>query len=240
MMKERSLLLSVLLSGGVAFGVEPAPSPIMGQASESVDLPSLDTRVFEVLYQNSPFTRSVDPANSLLLTGVATIQGEVVATLFDTATGKSQVISKEANQQGWALVGLEGDGSESRTWRAQVRLAGGEVVEVRYQRPPVKGAGGAAAGGGGAGGTPGSAPALSSSQLAEAKKAAVDYREGFSSDGYPNRPPPEMVEKLSRLSVSQREEINRQMLGYRNQGLGLDERRRIYENLVDRTVQGRR
>jgi hypothetical protein len=30
------------------------------------------------------------------------------------------------------------------------------------------------------------------------------------------------------------------MLGHRNQGLGLDERRKIYENLVDRTAQGRR
>jgi hypothetical protein len=49
-----------------------------------------------------------------------------------------------------------------------------------------------------------------------------------------------MVAKLSRLSVSQREDINRQMLGLRNQGLGLDERRKIYENLVDRSDQGRR
>ena len=45
-------------------------------------------------------------------------------------------------------------------------------------------------------------------------------------------PAPEMVAKLSRLSTGQREEINRQMLGLRNQGLGLDERRKIYENLV--------
>ena len=49
-----------------------------------------------------------------------------------------------------------------------------------------------------------------------------------------------MVAKLSRLSVSQREDINRQMLGWRNKGLGLDERRKIYEDLVDRSMQGRR
>ena len=215
----------------------------MGQASESVDLPVLDARVFEVLYESSPFTRTVDPANSLWLTGVATIRGELMVTLFDSATGKSQVISKEANGQGWSLVGLEGEEGESRTWRAQVRLAGGEVVEVRYQPPPVKPAAGGAAGGAsgaGGGGGGGKGPPLNSAQLAEAKNAAVNYQEGFSSDGYPNKPPPEMVAKLSRLSVSQREEINRQMLGYRNQGLGLDERRKIYENLVDRSMQGRR
>jgi hypothetical protein len=73
----------------------------------------------------------------------------------------------------------------------------------------------------------------------EAKNAAVNYREGFSSDGYPQKPPAEMVGKLSRLSVSQREDINKQMLGLRNRGLGLDERRKIYENLVDRSLQGR-
>jgi hypothetical protein len=45
-------------------------------------------------------------------------------------------------------------------------------------------------------------PALRSGQLAEAKKVVVDYEEGFSSDGYPNKPPGEMVAKLSRLSVA--------------------------------------
>ncbi|MFO1484364.1 MAG: hypothetical protein U1F71_13480 [Verrucomicrobiaceae bacterium] len=48
-----------------------------------------------------------------------------------------------------------------------------------------------------------------------------------------------MVAKLSRLSTSQREDINRTMFGYRNQGLGLDERRKIYEGLVDRAMQRR-
>jgi hypothetical protein len=81
---------------------------------------------------------------------------------------------------------------------------------------------------------------LSTSQIAEAKNAAVNFKEGFNADGYPRQPPPEMVAKLSRLSVSQREDINKQMFGLRNKGLGLDERRKIYENLVDRSGQSRR
>ena len=93
---------------------------------------------------------------------------------------------------------------------------------------------------GSGGSSGGNSPPLSSSQVDEAKKAAVDYREGFNADGYPKQPPPEMVEKLSRLSVSQREDINRQMFGFRNQGLGLDERRKIYENRVARSGQGSR
>jgi hypothetical protein len=68
----------------------------------------------------------------------------------------------------------------------------------------------------------------------------VNYREGFASDGYPSQPPPEMVEKLSRLSVGQRENINREMMNLRNRGLGMSERRQIYENLVNRASQDRR
>lgn len=46
--------------------------------------------------------------------------------------------------------------------------------------------------------------------------------------------------KRSRLSLSLREDINRQMQGLRNQGLRLDERLKIHENRVDRSVQERR
>jgi hypothetical protein len=110
-----------------------------------------------------------------------------------------------------------------------------EAQAVRYQKPPVKIPRTTSGGGSGGGsGSTGKAAPLSSGQLAEAKKAAVDYKEGFSSDGYPHKPPPEMVAKLSRLSVTQREGINQQMQGYRNQGLGLEERRKIYERLVER------
>lgn len=211
-------------------------------AEEAFAPPSVDEKVFEVLFTSSPFTRTVDPASSIILTGVATLEGEVVATLLDTGTMKSQMVSKTANAQGWQLIGVGGADGQSSTWTAKVQVAGGEVIAVRYQKPPPKKGSTVpgASGSGGGGGAPGKLPPLSSSQLAEAKNAAVNYREGFSSDGYPRAPPPEMVAKLSRLSVDQREEINRQMLGHRNQGLGLDERRKIYENLVDRTAQGRR
>jgi hypothetical protein len=39
-------------------------------------------------------------------------------------------------------------------------------------------------------------------ELVEAKKAAVDDKAGFSSDGYRDKRPAEMVAKLSRLSVA--------------------------------------
>jgi hypothetical protein len=133
------------------------------------------------------------------------------------------------------------------TWTAKVQMQGGQITVIRYQKPPPKparsssgpgGSGngnGSSSGGGGPGGSP---RPLNNTELEEAKKAAVNYKEGFTSDGYPRQPPPEMVEKLSRLSVQQREDINRQMIGIRNQGLGMEERRKIYENIVDRAGRG--
>ncbi len=230
----RSALLLGLMGVGVVRGAETA-----GVASDDGDEPvilrAVDASIFEVLFTNPPFTRSVDPSDSLILTGMASIRGEVVATVLDTATMRSQVVSKTPNAQGWQLIGVGGDEAVARTWKAQIRIEGGEVIAVRYQKPPAKIPRTTSGGGSGGGsGSTGKAAPLSSGQLAEAKKAAVDYKEGFSSDGYPNKPPPEMVAKLSRLSVTQREGINQQMQGYRNQGLGLEERRKIYERLVER------
>jgi hypothetical protein len=154
---------------------------------------------------------------------------------------QSQVVSKTANIQGWQLVGVSGNPAESRTWAAKIQVAGGQVISVRYQKPPTKRTPSASGGKGSSSSNSNeSLPPLSTSQIAEAKNAAVNFKEGFNADGYPRQPPPEMVAKLSRLSVSQREDINKQMFGLRNKGLGLDERRKIYENLVDRSGQSRR
>ncbi|OYW27280.1 MAG: hypothetical protein B7Z47_06800 [Chthoniobacter sp. 12-60-6] len=196
---------------------------------------------FDALLTNSPFTRSLGVSDSLILTGVARFEKDVFATLLDTQTFESHVVSRTPNFQGWQLVGVGGSTAEIRTWSARIQIPGGEVISVRYQKPPPKPArsksGGSGPGPGGNSG--GNTPPLTASQMSEAKTAAVNYKEGFSSDGYPKAPPPEMVAKLSRLSTSQRETINQQMLGLRNQGLGLNDRRKIYENLVERSLQQR-
>jgi hypothetical protein len=195
--------------------------------------------VFEALMMSSPFTRSLGLSDSLILTGVATFDKEVFATVLDTETMQSQVVSRKPNREGWHLIGVGGDPARMQTWTAKVQIPGGEILSIRYQKPPPKPARGSS-GTNGSGVATGGGPSLSTSQMEEAKKAAVNYREGFTSDGYPNQPPPEMVEKLSRLSVGQRENINREMLNLRNRGLGMNERRQIYENLVNRASQGGR
>lgn len=191
----------------------------------------------EALMTNPPFTRFLGVSDSLILTGIARMEQDVFATLLDTQTMQSHVVSKAANPQGWQLLGVGGDTADLKTLSAKIQVGGGQVITVRYQPPPSKTVRALSRSGGGSSGG-GSSP-LTSAQAEEARQAAVNYREGFTSDGYPKAPPPEMVEKLSHLSVSQREDINRQMIGLRNQGLGMEERRKIYEDAVNRATRGR-
>ena len=201
----------------------------------------LRDETFDALMANSPFTRSLGISDSLILTGVARFDQDTYATLMDTKTMESILVSQQPNREGWQLVGVGGDPARMQTWSARIQIRGGEVVTIRYQKPPPRPPKSSASGksGGSSSGGGGNLPAISDKQVSEAKAAAVNYKEGFLADGYPDKPPAEMVSKLSRLSTSQREEINRTMFGHRNQGLGLDARRQIYEGLVDRALQRR-
>lgn len=168
----------------------------------------------------------------MILTATARIGETLYVSIFDTETTESQLISVSENREGWQLLGVQGDETDLESLTAKVQLNGGQVISVRYQkrepnfskRKP---------------GSTGSTK-LSSSQMNEAKKAAAKYKEGFSADGYPRQPPPEIVKKLSKMSAQQRESINREMIELRNRGLGMEERRRIYDQKVDRASQGRR
>lgn len=212
---------------------------IVAQAQDDGAIPRpMRDETFDDLMANPPFTRSLGISDSLILTGVAKINREVFATLMDTRTMESQIVSKTPNRGGWQLIGVSGDPARTETWSAKIQIRGGEVVSIRYQKPPPRPSKSGTSGPGGSG-SGGNLPAISNSQISEAKAAAVNYKDGFLADGYPDKPPREMVEKLSRLSTSQREEINRTMFGHRNQGLGLDARRQIYEGLVDRALQRR-
>lgn len=216
------------------------PAPSTSPVDDGAIPRPLKDEDFDALVMNPPFTRTLGVSDSLILTGIAQFEKDVVATLLDTKTMESQVVSRTANFQGWQLVGVEGNPDQIQTWRARIQIPGGEVVSIRYQKPPPIPAKKSSSGkSGGSGSSSGKLPPINDAQVKEAQNAAVNYKDGFLADGYPDKPPREMVEKLSRLSTSQREDINRTMFGYRNQGLGLDERRKIYEGLVERSLQRR-
>ncbi len=247
-MKRASLVFSAFVAAValMAHGAE-MPPPAAPAAQEDADLPQPLTRsAFEGLLASSPFTRTLGLSDTLILTGVARIDNETFATLMDTRTLETQVVTKKPNREGWQLIEIGGDPAKMHTWTAKIQVRGGEIAVIRYQKPPPRPARGSAGGGAGGvsgangGGPGGTAPPLSQAQVEEARNAAVNYREGFTSDGYPRQPPPEIVEKLSRINVDQREAINRAMLGLRNRGMGMEERRRIYEDMVNRASGSRR
>jgi hypothetical protein len=211
------------------------------QAQDDGAIPGpMREEIFDALMANPPFTRSLGFSDSIILTGLAKFDQDIFATLMDIKTMESQIVSKTPNRDGWQLIDVGGHPDRSETWFAKIQIRGGEIVSIRYQKPPPRlPKSGTSGKGGSSSSAGGNLPAISDKQLSEAKAAAMNYKEGFLADGYPDKPPPEMISKLSRLNTSQREEINRTMFGHRNQGLGLDARRQIYEGLVDKAIQRR-
>jgi len=223
--------------------------------SESIQLPlEVNPAHFAALKEHSPFLRNLGLSQSLIITGVARIDGDPVATLFDLETSKTSVVSMDAvSPEGWQLVEVVGDLADVETLAARIRMAGGtEVVSIRYEKTPlhVRGSAGATVSsrvgngtpGGGTGPHGGADPrVLTPDQMTDASNAARNIRDGFKADGYGDNEtiPPEVVSKISRLSVEQRESINVKMYEYRNRGLGMPERQQIYNRMLDQTLERR-
>jgi hypothetical protein len=95
------------------------------------DLPQpLDLQAAQPMLESSPFTRPLDLSDSLMLTGIAYVQGKPVATVADKATRQSYLVSEEPNAQGWKLAGASAS-NEPR--RSQVKLlVGTEEVIIHY------------------------------------------------------------------------------------------------------------
>ena len=253
-MKIRSLfpvwsIVTVLITTIAGHAVAAESS----REGKQVSSPALPTPVsdanFSALIDKSPFLRSIGLSDSLVVTGVAYIEEDVFATLFDRETRESYVVGEESNSEGWQLVGVKGDESDIETLTARIKIAGNEVVSIRYEKLDSKAFRKSKASvslsrsspGGGTGPHGGPDPrVLTRDQAADAKNAAQHYKEGFQADGYPDKPPPATMEKLKKLSNQQRESINVKMYEFRNRGLGMRERAQIYESMLDRAVQSRR
>ncbi|MBP6603801.1 MAG: hypothetical protein KA250_18445 [Verrucomicrobiales bacterium] len=237
-----------LVSGGTS-------ERVARSESEPSILPSdLTNDYFTALKEHSPFLRTLDVSKSLILTGIARIDEEPVAAFLDLETGKRFVVSKnEINPEGWQLVEVLGNPTDIETLTAKIKIAGGSgIFSIRYEKspPPMKGGPavmvsnriGNGSSGGGTGPHGGPDPRiLTPDQMKDARNAAHNIREGFQADGYGDKEtiPPEVVSKISRLSVDQRESINVKMYEYRNRGLGMPERQKIYNKMLDQTLERR-
>ncbi len=191
--------------------------------------------------------------DSLILTGISYVDGQAMATVRDLNTHQSHLVYQDRqNARGWQLTETKGDTADLKTMTAKIRLNGSDTVSVRYQKPPPRPARrmpvrvstqvGDGSAGGGTNPHKGPDPrVLTPDQLSDARRAARSFRDGFEADGYPpNQPvPPEVLNKVARLSYQQREAINIEMFQHRNKGLGMEARQKIYNGLIDRQLQSR-
>lgn len=211
----------------VGFIVADAEAPV-GSSFDPSPTPIPDDH-FEPLDDYSPFLRSVNAADTMVMTGMAKIGSETMVSIVDTKTSKSAMVSATTNSEGWQLVKLEKDPRDSNGLIAHVKISSGEVVPIRQQEmsPQLLRANSGSMGG---------KTRLRKEQLKEARHAAINFRDGFSSDGFPNKPPRDIAEKLARLKTDRIESINQQMIELRNRGMGPDERKKIYVDKVNRAV----
>lgn len=95
------------------------------------DLPQpFDPGALGTVVSNSPFTRIVSVSDSLVLTGMAYVDGRPVVTIFDKDSKQSIVVSDEPNLKGWKLVSAQ---PAEKIDRAQAKIAiGGETFSIRH------------------------------------------------------------------------------------------------------------
>ncbi len=215
-------------SDGAAVGEEkPEASTRVGAASveEAVVTPVSEAH-FQALIENSPFLRSLDLSDSVILTGVARIEGDLYVTLFRTDTKETQVVTDAANPQGWRLVGVEGDQSKLESMTARIAMSGGEVFTVRFDERQLK---------------PGeirtaSRPGSSSGSGQSSDRPRRDYREGVSGDGFRGPPPKDLVEKMSKLDEGTRNRLIDEIARIRERGVSSEERQVIFRRMVERAA----
>lgn len=101
-------------------------------------LPSpVDSTQWHPLLTQSPFTRTLFLSESLILTGVAKVDGKPVATLMDTEAAESIAVSERPSERGWKLVEMSGT-EDIETAVVVIAVESGESIKVRYDRERMK------------------------------------------------------------------------------------------------------
>lgn len=106
-------------------------TPPAAAAPTDPDLPQpFDPNTLAAVVENSPFSRIVSISDSLVLTGMAYVDGKPVVTIFDKEAKQSIVVSDEPNLKGWKLVGAK---PSEKIDYAQAQIAiGGETFSIRH------------------------------------------------------------------------------------------------------------
>jgi hypothetical protein len=124
----KTLLLFLMLLIGAGAGQLRSAEALAGN---DPDLPKpVSAQDLTALMAASPFTRSLNLSDSLVLTGIASINGKPVVTLMNKMTKENFVVGQEPNAQGWRLAETTANGQLNRA-QAKIMI-GAEVVTVRY------------------------------------------------------------------------------------------------------------
>ncbi len=123
----------VLLSGGGVFA--QAPEPAVAAHNDGALPQPIGSRHFEALTGNSPFLRPLNLTETYVLRGIARIDGEPVATLFNRETKKSVLVTtNKANAERMQLVAVnEADAILGITAITATITFDGEKVELKFE-----------------------------------------------------------------------------------------------------------
>jgi hypothetical protein len=125
-MKRFPCLTLLLVSTALAF-----PWSSLQSAEADPDLPqAFNPAVADSLLAAPPFTRALDLSDSLVLTGIAYIEGKPVATVLNKQTKENFIVSEVPNAQGWRLAETSATVQLNRT-QAKI-MVGSEIVTIRY------------------------------------------------------------------------------------------------------------
>jgi len=210
-MKKHAITITACLLLAVSIrGEERGIAPFLPQ-------PVSDNH-FASLREQSPFTRSLNLSDSLILTGIATVEEESVATLLNKETNETFVVSGRTNSQGWKMVEVK-ENDDLEKVSATIAIDGGEVVTVRYAEWQLK---------------PGEArPGAGRTEERKGGRKGDGKGKGF------RGPPSEMREKMAKLSEEQRQKLFGAMMKLRQQkpDMSPEERRKVFEGYLNRITQ---
>ncbi len=184
----------------------PPPSSAVTTPATDPDLPqTFDPNVLAHVVKASPFSRGVNLADSLVLTGIAGVGKQLMATLYDKETKKNWLVSEEPNALGWRLVEVT---PGTKIDNSQVKIAiGVETITIRHNSD------GAIEG---RKGTPGGPPPRGD-RMSENDRGYKRSQHG---------PPPEVREKFDALSESGKEKVKNLFRDNREKLMNMNEEQR--------------
>ena len=194
------------LFAAILFAAEP-------EMTGAFQPPTVKEDHFAALKESSPFTRSLNLSDSLILTGIE--NGEQIATLMNKETKETYVVSDQPNSQGWKMVEVTGN-EELEKVSAKISVTGGQVVTVRYSEWQLK---------------PGEAkPATGpGGEVQPGEHRGPGKGRGFG-------PPPEFREKMMKLSEEKRRKLFEYMMKTRSENpeMSREERGELMRKALDR------